>query len=106
MEFDCDWLGRDHRDVAQAVPAARPGPRDRFNKAVVCDDLMGDEKVKDGFLAVVDVRLRVVAFHSRDDDDGARYVVRPLLFQHPSRVTFPVAVDRCLGTSARLQVLP
>ena len=105
MEFDCDWLGRDHRDVAQAVSAARPRPRHSLDKAVIGDHLMGNEKVKNGLFAVVDVRFRVVAFHGRDDNDRARYVVRSLFLQHPSRMPFPVAVNRSLGPPARLQVL-
>lgn len=106
MEFELRGLGRDHGDVAQAVAAARPRPCDRLDKAVVGDHLMGDEKVQNGLLPVVDVGLRVVAFHGRDHHDRAGYVMRALLAQNPSRVTFPVAVNRRLGAPARLQVFP
>jgi hypothetical protein len=106
MEFDFDRLGRDDGDMAQAIAAARPRPRHRLDKPVILDHLMGDEKVQNGLLPVVDVGLRVVAFHGRDHHDRAGYVMRALLAQNPSRVTFPVAVNRRLGAPARLLVFP
>jgi hypothetical protein len=105
MEFEFRGLGGDHGDVAQAVPAACPGPRDRLDKAVVSDHLMGHEEVKNGLFAVVDVGAAVVAFHVGNHEHGAGYVVRALFLQHPSRMPFPIPIRLRLGPAARLEVL-
>jgi hypothetical protein len=105
MEFEFRGLGRDHGDVAQAVAAARPRPRDRLDKAIVSDHLMGHEEVENRLFAVVDVGAAVVPFHVGNDQHGAGDVVRTLFAQHPSRMAFPVPICLRLGPAARLQVL-